>query len=197
MPPDLRCPLGPGRGRPEGKASRAVCGEVSRASAVVSDKSDHSALADVSEEGRRLRTGLTHGPPAYRCSPPLSPRVLTRTWVMTGQFPGPVGLQTSSCPPSSVRTVAFTACCLFLPTMKRPRSLWPTAGRRRQISVPPTMPVFPVAPRWSTTSSRFAAGGPNVWMAYGEWRRNSTLRKAARVYAERVIPRIAISIEPD
>jgi hypothetical protein len=38
--------------------------------------------------------------------------------------------------------------------MNLSRSLRPAAGRRTRISVPSMMPVFPVAPRWSTTSAR-------------------------------------------
>lgn len=76
-PPNLRCPLGAGRGRPEGKTSCAVRGEVSRASIVIPDKPDHSAFADVSEERRRLRTALTHSHRAYRSPPtPISLGVL-------------------------------------------------------------------------------------------------------------------------
>ncbi|OKI37417.1 hypothetical protein A6A29_40580 [Streptomyces sp. TSRI0281] len=72
---------------------------------------------------------------------------------MYAQLPGWVGLQNNR-PSSSVKTIASMPFCLSLPEMNVSRSLRPMAGRRTRISMPSKMPVFPVAPRWSTTSAR-------------------------------------------
>lgn len=49
---------------------------------------------------------------------------------------GWAGLQNRSLPPASVRTMALTAFCLFLPEMDFSWFLRPTAGLRTRISVP-------------------------------------------------------------
>lgn len=78
MSPDLCCPLGPRRGRPERQTSRAIRREVSRASIVTPDEPDRAVLADVAEERRRFRTTLAHDHRPYRPPVLISLGVLRR-----------------------------------------------------------------------------------------------------------------------
>ncbi|EST18299.1 hypothetical protein M877_39095 [Streptomyces niveus NCIMB 11891] len=106
---------------------------------------------------------------------------------MSAQLPGLVGLHHSTCPSPSVTTMHLTAFCLFLTEMNLSRSLRPWAGRRTRISVPSMMPVFPVAPRWSTTSARVRSrtSGPTVHPRSASRGRTSL---TARVMVERSTP---------
>lgn len=106
---------------------------------------------------------------------------------MSAQLAGRAGLHPSTRPSLSVTTIDLTAFCLFLPEMNASRSLRPAAGRRTRISVPSTIPVFLLAPRWSTTSAkeRSLTSGLTVQPCSASRGRTSP---TARVMVERSTP---------